>query len=321
MIKGVYQSKPKKILVSIGDHVTRFMRKSWVAGWPRFLSIFVLVLIASSIVVFVGLTKLQTEYPKPQIVNEDRQAACLNIELESLSPADRLLTIQADYWLDTNATTNMSQSQDQEVRVWISKPYREPSGEESTTNATPEQSSTATVTITVSAKVGTPITTTKQPSTLVLGTVSGEPSKFPFDQYSASIGEQNDFNNALPFKFNIESHLAGFELASESGGNHTAIITLKRNRINKIIPFIPVFILLFYTSWVIYLLCWRKVKDNMSLVSNVALFLSILALRNLVVPNGIPIPCVFDVVLFIPLITIVVSSVVFGLQVMSPKHQ
>ena len=110
-------------------------------------------------------------------------------------------------------------------------------------------------------------------------------------------------------------------MASESGGSHTAIITLERNLRDKVIPFIPVGILLFYTSWIMYLLRWRKVKDDMALASNVALFLSILALRALVVPSGIPIPCVFDVVLLIPLIIIVYSSVVFVLQVMRPQHQ
>jgi hypothetical protein len=304
-----------------GGHFTRFMQRLWTPGCHRFLLIFVLVLVVSGAVVYGGFRKLQTGYPPTQIVNEDKRDAYLNIELESLSPANRLLTIQAGYWLRTNAVTGINQSQQQEVRVWISANYTEPSGGGSTTNATPGQSSNPTVTITVSAYVGTPVATIKQPSTLVLGTMSGEPSKFPFDQYSASIGEQNDFDNALPFRFNIDSHLEGFKLTSEPGGDHTAIITLERWPINKVIPFIPVFILLFYTSWVIYLVVWRRVKDNMSLVANVALFLSILALRNLVVPTGIPIGCVFDVVLIIPLITIVVSLVIFVREVMSPQHQ
>ena len=310
-----------KTLVSVKGQVTRFMRKSWAAGWRRLLLIFLLMVIASVLVSLVGLRILTTEYPKPQIVNEDKQAAYLNITLESFSSADRLLTIQANYWLDPDAVTDTNQSQDREVRVWISEPYREPSSEESTTNTKPEQPGTATVTITVRAKVGTPATTTEQPATLVFGTMSGELRRFPFDTYSASIGEQNDFNNALPFKFNIENHLEGFKLMSESGGDHTAIITLERKAIDKVIPFVPVAILLFYTSWVIYLLWMRKVKDNLTLVSNVALFLSILALRVLVVPNGIPIGCVFDWVLIIPLLIICISSGRFVHEVMSSQHQ
>ena len=286
----------------------------------RFVLIFLSVLVLSGLVLFVALRKLQTEYPKAQIVNEDNQDGYLNIELESLSPADRLLTIQANYWLRTSATTSVNQSQAQEVRVWISKNYTEPSDQESTTNTTPEQSDTATITITVTPRFGTPVTTIKQSSVLVSGTMSGEPSKFPFDKYSASIGEQNDFDNALPFKFNIQSHLAGFRLASESGGKRTAIITLERWPIDKLIPFIPVVILLFYASWVIYLMCWRKVRDNMSLVSNVALFLSVIALRGLVVPDGIPIPCVFDMVLAVPMAIIVGSSVVFVHQMTGPQR-
>lgn len=309
------------ILVSIRGHVNRFIRKSWAAGWLRLLLIFVLLFIVSVAAVFFGLGKLQTGYPERQIVNADKRDAYLNVELESLSPANRLLTILAGYWLRTNAITGANQSQEQEVRVWISANYTEPSSEGGATNATPGQSGNPTVTITVRASVGTPVATIEQPSTLVLGTMSGEPSKFPFDRYSASIGEQNDFDNALPFKFNIDSHLTGFELASESGGAHTAIITLERGLRDKIIPFIPVLVLLFYTSWIIYVLWWRRVKDDVSLASNIALFLSILALRAVVVPNGIPIPCVFDVVLFIPLIVIVCSSVLFVLQVMRPQHQ
>jgi len=311
-----------KILVSLRDHITHFMQKSWAVGWPRFLSIFVLTLITSGLVIFVGYRSLQTEYPEPQIVNEDKQDAYLNIKLESFSSADRLLKIQANYWLNPHAATNTDQSQDREVRIWISKPYRETPSEESTTSTTPAQPGTATVTVTATPRFGTPVTTTEQPSTLVLGTMSGEPRRFPFDKYSASIGEQNDFNNALPFKFNIENHLVGFELTSESGGDHTATITLERTWIYKfVIPIVPLLILLFYTSWVTYLLYGRKVKDNMSLVSNVALFLSILALRTLVVPDGIPVGCVFDLVLIIPIIIICVSIARFVHEAMSSQHQ
>jgi hypothetical protein len=189
-------------------------------------------------------------------------------------------------------------------------------------STTPAQPGTATVTITVTPKFGTPVTTTEQPSTLVPGTMSGEPRKFPFDKYSASIGEQNDFNNTLPFKFNIENHLVGFELTSESGGDHTATITLERTSISKfVLPFVPLLILLFYTSWVTYLLFGRKVKDDMSLVSNVALFLSILSLRTLVVPNGIPFGCLFDLVLILPIIIIFASIIRFVHEAMSSQHQ
>jgi hypothetical protein len=66
--------------------------------------------------------------------------------------------------------------------------------------------------------------------------MSGDPRKFPFDKYSASIGEQNDFDNTLPFKFNIKNHLVGFELTSESGGDQTAMITLDRTCYRLAIP-------------------------------------------------------------------------------------
>lgn len=309
-----------RTLVSIGGQIKRFMRKTWEPGWHRFFSIFACLIIISFFVVLGTLKIPQTEYPKPQTLNEYAQAAYLNIKLESFSSADRLLRIQVNYWLDPDAATDADQSQDRQVRVWISKAEREPSSGESATNATPEQSGNPTVTITVTPRFGTPVTTIKQPSTLVLGTMSGEPLRFPFDRYSGSIGVQNDFNSALPFKFNIENHLAGFELTPESGGDRTATITLERNLIDKVIPFIPVVILLFYTSWVTYFLYMRKIKDNVSLVSNVALFLSILALRTLVVPNGIPLGCVFDRVLLFPLVIICISSVRFVHEVISLHH-
>lgn len=307
-----------KQLVSLGNHITRFVQKLRAPGWPRFLFILLLMLIISGLVIFAGYRCLQTEYPNPQIVNGDKKDAYLNIKLESFSSADRLLRIQANYWFDPHAATDTDQSREREVRIWISKPIETPN-KESTTLAPP---GTATVAVTATPIFGTPVSNTEQPSTLVSGTMSGEPRKFPFDKYSASIGEQNDFDNTVLFKFNIENHLVGFELTSESGGDYTATITLERTSISKfVIPFVPLFILLFYTSWVTYLLCGQKVKDNMSLVANVALFLSILSLRTLVVPNGIPFGCVFDLALIVPIIIIFASIIRFVHEAMSSPHQ
>jgi hypothetical protein len=267
------------------------------------------MIIISILVIFGGYQCVQTGYPEAQIVNGDKEYAYLNIRLESFSLADRLLAIQANYWLNPNATTYTDQPEEREVRIWISKPYKE---------------ATATGGITATPKFGTPVSTAEQFPTLVSGTMSGEPRRFPFDSYSASIGEQNDFDNIIPipFKFNIENHVVDFDLKSESGGDRTATITFTRTWISTwVIPFAPYLILLFYTSWVTYLMSRHRVKQDLVLVANVALFISILSLRTLVVPDGIPFGCVFDLALILPTFIICVSIVLFVHEWVSSSHQ
>ena len=248
-----------------------------------------------------------TEYPKPQTVNDNSEDAYLDIKLDSFTLPDRLLGLRANYWINPSITLESATHEDSEVRIWISSPPKTIFPESGGT-VTPISPSIANVTVTAIPRFGTPVNKTTQPSTFVSGTVSGEPRQFPFDSYSASIGEQNDFNYRLSFKFNIENHLAGFNLRADSGDTSTAIVTLQRTTINKVIPFIPLLILLSYTSFTLFSFGFKESYD-VPLISNVALFLSILSLRALVVPIGVPFGCVFDWGLTLPVIAIVIGIV------------
>lgn len=258
---------------------------------------------------FVGYNFIPTEYPKPQIVNENEKSF-LDVKLNGFSLPDRSLQIEANYSINPDLP---QPGQDWELRAWISEPIKEATTQRDTQSSTQDGAS-ATVTITVIPYFGTPVSKVGEPSVVISGIMTGEPRRFPFDEYSASIGTQNDFNDEiqtqLPFRFNTENHLKDYELDAVRADHNTENVTLNRTWISRwIIPFVPLLILLIYASWVLYVSFCRRVSNEISLVSNVALFLSILSLRALVVPDGIPFGCVFDLALIIPVAIILVGIV------------
>ena len=276
--------------------------------------IFLSILAATIILIFVGYNFIHTEYPEPEIVNENEKSF-LDVKLNSFSLPDRSLQIEANYSLDPDLP---QPAEDWELRVWISEPTKETTTQNGTQNNTQDEAS-ATVTITVTPYVGTPLPKIGEPSGVISGIMTGEPGRFPFDQYSARIGTQNDFNSEiqtqLPFRFNTENRLKDYDLDAVSGGSNIEIITLNRNWVSKwVIPFVPLSILLIYASWVLYVAFFRRESKEMALVSNVALFISLLSLRALVVPDGIPFGCIFDLALIIPT-AIIFACVVRIIQV------
>ena len=271
--------------------------------------IFASVLAVTIILIFVGYRFVHTECPEPVIVNASEKSF-LDVKLDSLSLPDRLLQIEANYSLDPDLP---QPTEDWELRVWIGEPAEETTTRNGTQSDEQDEAS-ATVTITVSAHVGTALTRIGQPSGVISGIMTGEPSRFPFDRYSASIGTQNDINDEiqaqLPFRFNTRNCVGGYDLSILSGGPHREIITLDRNLVSRwVIPFVPLFMLLLYASWVLHVAFVRRESKEIALVSNVALFLSLLSLRALVVPSGIPFGCIFDLALVAPAVIIFICIV------------
>lgn len=219
------------------------------------------------------------------------------------------MQLEANYSLDPALP---QPDQNWELRSWISETIPKITTPNTFQN-NGSGGTSATITITSIPYFGTPISANAQNPTIISGVMNGEPSRFPFDKYSASIGTQNDFNSAikteLPFCFTIQTNINGYKFNAISGGSNTVIITLARTWVSEwLIPFVPLLILLIYASWVLYCSFWRMADNLMTLVSNVALFLSILSLRAFVVPNGIPFGCVFDLALIIPL-----AIILFGI--------
>jgi hypothetical protein len=271
--------------------------------------IFVSVLALTVILIFVGYRFVHTEYPEPMIVNASEKSF-LDVKLNSLSLPDRLLQIEANYSLDPDLA---QPTEDWELRVWIGEPAEETTTQNGTQSSQQDEAS-ATVTITVSARVGTPLTKIGQPSGVISGIMTGEPGRFPFDRYSASIGTQNDINDEiqtqLPFRFNTRNYVGGYDLCIVSGGSNREIVTLERNLVSRwVIPFVPLLMLLLYASWVLHVAFFRRESKEIALVSNVALFLSLLSLRAIVVPSGIPFGCVFDLALVVPAAIILICIV------------
>lgn len=270
--------------------------------------IFLLVPALTIMLILVGLRLVHTECPQPVIVNANEKSF-LDVKLNSFSLPGRSLQMEANYSLDPGLT---QPEEDWELRVWIREPPEEPTITQNGTQSIHQDDASPTVTITVSARVGTPLTRIGQPSGVISGIMTGEPGRFPFDRYSASIGTQNDLNDEiqtqLPLRFNTQNCVGGYDLSVVSGGSQIAIITLNRNWVSRwVIPLVPLSILLLYASWVLFAVFSRRASREMTLVSNVALFLSLLSLRALVVPTGIPFGCVFDYALITPTAIILVG--------------
>ena len=270
---------------------------------PFWMTLSVLVA-ATVILMLLGYNFIHTEYPEPEIVNENAKSH-LDVKLNDFSLPDRSLQIEANYSLDPDL---LQPAEDWELRVWISEPTKETTTQNGTQNNAQDEAS-ATVTITVTPYVGTPLPKIGEPSGVIVGIMTGKPGRFPFDQYSARIGTQNDLDDEiqtqLPFRFNTENRLKDYDLVAVSGGSNIQVITLNRNWVSKwVIPFLPLSMLLLYASWVFSFAFFRSESREVALVSNVALILSVLSLRALVVPDGIPIGCIFDLALTIPTVVI-----------------
>jgi len=266
----------------------------------QFCLILSVLVVVTMILMFVAYDLIHTEYPEPEIVNESAKSY-LHVRLNDLSLPDRSLQIEANYSLDPDL---LQPAEDWELRVWISEPKKETTTQNGTQSDTQDEAS-ATVTITVTPYVGKPLPKIGEPSGVIVGIMTGNPGRFPFDQYSARIGTQNDLageiQTQLPFRFNTENRLKDYDLVAVSGGSNEQVITLNRNRVSRwVIPFLPLSLLLLYASWVFYFAFCRSHSGEVALLSNVALILSVLSLRALVVPDGIPIPCIFDLALAVP---------------------
>ncbi len=266
----------------------------------------------------VGYYCFPTEYPEPQVVNENEKSV-LYVTLNGLSLPDRLLQIEANYSIDPDLPIP---EQGWELRAWISEPVEETTAS-NVSQSNSQDGAQATVTITVTPLFGTPVPKIGEPSVIISGIMIGEPRRFPFDVYSASIGTQNDWTEEireeLPFRFNTENHLKDYELYAIRGDSNIENIRLDRNLTSQIIPFASLFILLIYACWVLDLSFYRKTSNEISLVSNVALLLSILSLRALVVPDGIPFGCTFDFALIVP--AAVILSSIFSIIWVQTKKQ
>jgi hypothetical protein len=296
------------------------MRIFWRLGWRRFLSIFSLMIIVSILFVWIGLLVFHTSYRETQKVNDDWANGDLYIGLESFSCVDRTLTIKVNYRIDSELSTSGNSTQPQ-VRTWINKPYPRDNDVWGWGTYSVDEIESIIDNYLSNSKYGTPVPNTEQLPGIVSGVINGEPKRFPFDKYTGIICEQNDFDNSMVFRFYIENHLSGFQTTSQRGGKHTAAISIERiATIKYVFTGIPLLVLFFYTTWVLYCLRSGKVKDNITLVSNIALFLAILSLRNFVVPVGVPFPCVFDMALIPPVLVIIYSVIVFIQKTMNTEE-
>jgi len=301
--------------ITINNSFIRRVKRIRASRFVHVGLVFLMILALTAIIMLVSSKISSTKYPEPQIVNLNNETD-LYVKLDSFSLPDRMLQIQVNYWTNSDIREKITQyGQNWEIRAWISKPIKETPALDITQSNNTDNSSVS-VTITATPYFGTPVSTINQPSVNISGPMTGEPRNFPFDEYAASIGTQNDYNikseiqSELPVRIHVENHLKDYELFTKSGGQDTAIITLKRTFLSKSIPFIPLFILLLYVSWITYSIFFMKKPDRTSsLISNVALFLSVLSLRALVVPNGIPFGCTFDWALIIPVIIIFIGIV------------
>ncbi|XUW99731.1 MAG: hypothetical protein TUN42_07505 [Dehalogenimonas sp.] len=251
----------------------------------RFFFLWLFFIGLSAIAMF-WFANLKIATPTPLTVNESVEDAIIFVDIEALSPWERTLRINARYQLTSFAVIN---GDERDVRIWITRPYVE---------------QPVTGGIIATPFFGMPIPRSSLETIPVTGVVEGDSRLFPFDSYSASIGEQNDFDNSMPFRFVVANHIPGFQVKAERGGDHTVNIVLGRDLLTIcIIPFAPWLVLMLYTTWVVF--SWGR---HHAIIANVALFISIIALRDLVVPDGVPLPCIYDVGLVIPL-----GAIVFGM--------